>query len=181
MNNKTLKVFCCVALVTALVLICVLFLHYRDLGAQLSQTQVQLTDSRNTWESVAAEKEKQDSLNRTARLLGISNRAVIGEERNTLISWRTELGYDDDIIVTAYENMLKSIGSYKYQYMDKILRSWHAAGVKTAEQALDQKPVAAVKKGGRVKKGEQTSSTDTGRTVDKTWEIMKKAVSEDDE
>ena len=58
MNNKTLKVFCCVALVTALVLICVLFLHYRDLGAQLSQTQVQLTDSRNTWESVAAEKEK---------------------------------------------------------------------------------------------------------------------------
>lgn len=130
---------------------------------------------------IAAEKEKQDSLNRTARLLGISNRAVIGEERNTLISWRTELGYDDDIIVTAYENMIKSIGSYKYQYMDKILRSWHAAGVKTAEQALDQKPVAAVKKGGRLKKGEQTSSTDTGRTVDKTWEIMKKAVSEDDE
>ncbi len=152
---------------------------------QIEKTAISWADSGiDTFEKaeayIAAEKDKQDSLNRTARLLGISNRAVIGEERKTIISWRTELGYDDDIIMTAYENMIKSIGSYKYQYMDKILRSWNAAGVKTVEQALEQKPIAPARKPGRTKKSD-TGSIDTGKTVDKTWEIMKKAVSEDDE
>jgi septal ring factor EnvC (AmiA/AmiB activator) len=57
MNNKTVKLFCCVALLAALALVCVLFLHYRDLGAQLKTTQLLLTESRNTWETIAAEKE----------------------------------------------------------------------------------------------------------------------------
>ena len=57
MNNKTVKLFCCVALLAALALVCVLFLHYRDLGAQLKTTQSLLTESRNTWETIAAEKE----------------------------------------------------------------------------------------------------------------------------
>ena len=57
MNNKTVKLFCCVALLAALALVCVLFLHYWDLGAQLKTTQSLLTESRNTWETIAAEKE----------------------------------------------------------------------------------------------------------------------------
>ena len=57
MNNKTVKLFCCVALLAVLALVCVLFLHYRDLGAQLKTTQSLLTESRNTWETIAAEKE----------------------------------------------------------------------------------------------------------------------------
>ena len=56
-DNRTMKLFCCVALVAALVLICVLFLHYRDLGTQMNITQSLLSQSRNTWESTAAEKE----------------------------------------------------------------------------------------------------------------------------
>ena len=57
MNNKTVKLFCCVALLAALALICVLFLHYRDLGVQLRNTQTLLSESRNSWETTAAEKE----------------------------------------------------------------------------------------------------------------------------
>lgn len=57
MNNKMVKLFCCAALLAALALVCVLFLHYRDLGAQLKTTQSLLSESRNTWETVAAEKE----------------------------------------------------------------------------------------------------------------------------
>lgn len=57
MNNRTIKIFCCVALAAALALISVLFLHYRDLGAQMKTTQSLLSDSRNTWETTAAEKE----------------------------------------------------------------------------------------------------------------------------
>ena len=57
MGNKMMKLFCCIAVVAALVLICVLFLHYRDLGVQLRNTESLLAASRNTWETTAAEKE----------------------------------------------------------------------------------------------------------------------------
>jgi septal ring factor EnvC (AmiA/AmiB activator) len=57
MNNRTIKIFCCVAIAAALALISVLFLHYQDLGAQMKTTQSLLSDSRNTWETTAAEKE----------------------------------------------------------------------------------------------------------------------------
>ena len=57
MKNRSLKLFCCVALFVALTLICVLFLHYHNLGIQLRTIQSQLAESRNTWETTAAKKE----------------------------------------------------------------------------------------------------------------------------
>ena len=57
MNKKTMKFLLCLALLAALSLICVLFFHYRDLGYSFQDTQAQLSASRNTWETTAAEKE----------------------------------------------------------------------------------------------------------------------------
>lgn len=57
MNNKTPKLFCCLAMLAALALICVLFLHYRDLGAQYRNNESLLSASRKAWETTAAEKE----------------------------------------------------------------------------------------------------------------------------
>ena len=56
--NKSLKAFCCVAMLAALVLVSVLFLNYRDLGSRLRETESLLSASRETWENTAAEKEK---------------------------------------------------------------------------------------------------------------------------
>lgn len=130
-------------------------------------------------EFIKKEKEKAESAARTARLLGVANRALGEEEKKVFISWRTELGYGDEMISAAYEAMIKSIGSYKYQYIDKILNSWKAAGINTPEDAAAMKPAA--KKPTKAKKYEPTAAPDAEKTVDKTWEIMKKAVSEDDE
>lgn len=130
-------------------------------------------------EFISAEKEKAESAMKTARLLGVANRALGEEEKKVFIAWRTELGYGDEMISAAYESMIKSIGSYKYQYIDKILHSWKASGINTPEEAAAQKPAA--KKPSRAKKYEPTAAPDAEKTVDKTWEIMKKAVSEDDE
>ncbi|MBQ2720136.1 MAG: DnaD domain protein [Clostridia bacterium] len=130
-------------------------------------------------EFISAEKEKEESAMKTARLLGVANRALGEEEKKVFIAWRTELGYGDEMISAAYESMIKSIGSYKYQYIDKILHSWKASGINTPEEAATQKPTA--KKPSRAKKYEPTAAPDAEKTVDKTWEIMKKAVSEDDE
>ena len=114
---------------------------------------------------------------KTAKLLGISDRALGEEEKKVFVSWRTELGYSDDMILAAYESMIKSIGSYKYQYIDKILRSWKAEGITDPSQASAKKPSPARK--GKTKGYSQTP--DTEKTVDKTWEIMKKAVNGEDE
>ena len=56
--NKSLKAFCCIAMLAALVLVSVLFLNYRDLGSRLRETESLLSASRETWENTAAEKEK---------------------------------------------------------------------------------------------------------------------------
>ena len=128
---------------------------------------------------IAKEKEKAESATKTAKLLGVANRALGEEEKKVFIAWRSELGYGDEMISAAYESMIKSIGSYKYQYIDKILRSWKAAGINTPDEAAAQKPAA--KKTSKPKKYETTAAPDAEKTVDKTWEIMKKAVSEDNE
>lgn len=151
---------------------------------QIEKTAVYWADTGiNTFEAaeafIKAEAKKNEIASKTAKLLGISNRALGEEEKKTFIAWRSELGYGDDIVLSAYESMIKSIGSYKYQYIDKILRSWKASGVSTPEQAAEQKPVA--KRATKAKKYEAQPSPNAEKTVDKTWEIMKKAVSEDDE
>ncbi len=128
---------------------------------------------------LAAEKEKSEAARKTAKLLGLSDRALGEEEKKVFVSWRTELGYSDDMILAAYESMIKSIGSYKYQYIDKILRSWKAEGITDPAQALAKKPATAKK--GRAKQYEAQPSPDAEKTVDKTWEIMKKTVNGEDE
>lgn len=127
---------------------------------------------------IEAEKEKSEDAKKTAKLLGISDRALGEEEKKVFVSWRTELGYSDDMILAAYESMIKSIGSYKYQYIDKILRSWKAEGINDPTEALAKKPDAKKRS---QKKYTAEASADTEKTVDKTWEIMKKAVNGDDE
>ncbi|MBQ6052748.1 MAG: DnaD domain protein [Clostridia bacterium] len=126
---------------------------------------------------LAAEKEKNEAAKKTAKLLGISDRALGEEEKKVFVAWRTELGYADDMILAAYESMIKSIGSYKYQYIDKILRSWKAEGITDPAQTSAKKPSPA-KKG---KPKGYSQSPDAEKTVDKTWEIMKKAVNGEDE
>ena len=125
----------------------------------------------------AAVKEKNEAAKKTAKLLGITDRALGEEEKKVFVAWRTELGYSDDMILAAYESMIKSIGSYKYQYIDKILRSWKAEGITDPSQASAKKPSPSRK--GKTKGYAQ--SPDTEKTVDKTWEIMKKAVNGEDE
>ena len=55
--NKWLKYFLLAAIAAALTLICVCTADYLSLGRQLRDYETRLADSRNTWETIAAEKE----------------------------------------------------------------------------------------------------------------------------
>lgn len=50
--------------------------------------------------------------------------------------WADEFGFDSDLIYLAYEEMTNHCRSLSFPYMHKVLGNWHAAGIKTAGQAL---------------------------------------------
>ena len=54
---KTMKAIVCLVMAAALALMTVLFLHYRSLGKELCEVERQLTESRETWEKIASDKE----------------------------------------------------------------------------------------------------------------------------
>lgn len=56
--NKHLTIFLCFVMVSAIVLIAVCSAEYFSMGRQVQFYQDQLTESRNTWEKIALDKEK---------------------------------------------------------------------------------------------------------------------------
>lgn len=61
----------------------------------------------------------------------ITNRNPTEKQRRFLTVWVKEFGYDENIIFYAYEESIDHTGKMSMPYMDKIIRNWHAAGVKT--------------------------------------------------
>ena len=53
--------------------------------------------------------------------------------------WSGELGFGIDMVYAAYEEMAERTGKLSFSYMNKVLEGWHAAGVKTPEQATAAK------------------------------------------
>lgn len=55
--NKHLKLFLYAAMLSAILMMGVCAANYIDLGTQLRSTDARLSESRNSWQSIAAEKE----------------------------------------------------------------------------------------------------------------------------
>ena len=55
--SKQMKAILCLVMAAALAMMTVLFLSYRSLGKDLRTVEQQLTESRETWEKIASEKE----------------------------------------------------------------------------------------------------------------------------
>ena len=55
--NKSTRLLLYIIMLAAMALICVCFLHYISLNRQYLDFDRQLSESRETWESIAAEKE----------------------------------------------------------------------------------------------------------------------------
>ncbi len=75
------------------------------------------------------------------RLLQIRGRALTPAEDRYAQSW-LEMNLPDEIISMAYERTCINTGGLNWPYMNKILTSWHKAGLNTAEQVRsgDRKP-----------------------------------------
>jgi len=80
------------------------------------------------------------------RLLQIRGRSLTPAEDRYAHSW-LEMGFADEVITLAYEKTCLNTGGLNWNYMNKILTSWHSAGYKTVEQIRDNDRKPTVPKG----------------------------------
>ncbi len=68
-----------------------------------------------------------------AQMAGITNPRPTQTQTKYLTAWSKELGFDIEMIFLAYDQMANNCNKFSMAYMDKVLRSWSANGVKNPE------------------------------------------------
>ena len=82
-------------------------------------------------------------------------------ERNLIEKWYNDYGFSAEIIGEACSIVKLSTGGISYSYADKILNSWHEAGIRTVDQAKDYE--VRRKEGGGAENGQNGRRTGAPR------------------
>ena len=69
-------------------------------------------------------------LNELKAALGITGRQPTATETKYMLSW-LEMGFDTECLSIAYDRTVTNTGSLKWNYMNKIVTSWHEKGLHT--------------------------------------------------
>ena len=80
-------------------------------------------------------------------MLQLDNRKLTADEERYLTTW-VSMGFPDESINLAYERTCNQIGSFKWAYMNSILKSWHEKNLHTPQEIAlgDGAPPAASKR-----------------------------------
>lgn len=122
----------------------VMLLHYAQ---EVGKTSTAYIDSaaRDWAESgvfslEAAEQKLQDlgerrlAWNKVAAAAGLPKRAPSKREEEAALRWVREWGIPQELLAAAYERCVDNTGKFSAAYMDRVLESWHAAGVRNTEE-----------------------------------------------
>lgn len=114
-----------------------------------------------------AEQAREDDTRYRAAIFAVMNAfgkdcSYPGQAERTLIEkWYNDYGFSAEIIGEACSIVKLSTGGISYSYADKILNSWHEAGIRTVEQAKDYE--ARRKEGGGAGNGQNGRRTGAPR------------------
>ena len=89
-------------------------------------------------EQIAALKENLALWNELRRLAGLHAPRPTAAQGEHLRRWRA-MGYGMDMVFAAYEEMAEHTGKLSFSYMNKVLETWHGAGIKTPAEAAAAK------------------------------------------
>lgn len=78
---------------------------------------------------------RRDEAKEILKILQIRDRLPSATERRYIDGW-VELGIAPELVEMAYDKTLVQTGRLAWKYLDAILKSWHAAGYKTARDVL---------------------------------------------
>lgn len=73
---------------------------------------------------------QRQAIPRMMRLLGLGERKASASEEKYLCAW-IDMGFEDAVIELAYDKTMLKCKELKWPYMNKILSSWHAKGLRT--------------------------------------------------
>ena len=76
---------------------------------------------------------RQSQLGKLMQILQIRGRSLTPGEERYAQKW-LDMGFAGEVIALAYERTCLNIGGLNWAYMNKILLSWHEAGLHTLEQ-----------------------------------------------
>ena len=89
-------------------------------------------------EQIAALKGDLALWNELRRLAGLHAPRPTAAQGEHLRRWRA-MGFRLDMVFAAYEEMAEHTGKLSFSYMNKVLETWHAAGIKTPAEAAAAK------------------------------------------
>lgn len=69
----------------------------------------------------------------------ITNKNPTQKQKRFLTAWIKEYGFNTDMIYFAYEEAIDNTGKISFEYMDKVLQSWHKNSVKTPQDIQREK------------------------------------------
>lgn len=103
--------------------------YLAKLGQKWSELEI---DTIEEAERYITEQTGTDALWREFRdLSGVKNANPTAKQRRFFNIWRSEYGFDAEMIYSAYEISIERTEKMSLAYMDKILKSWHDSGVRT--------------------------------------------------
>ncbi len=81
-----------------------------------------------------------EGLERVRRAMGLTDRALSASERRYIEEW-LGLGFSPEAIEMAYDRTVTNTGALKWKYMNSIIQSWNAKGLRTIAEIeqLDRK------------------------------------------
>ena len=79
-------------------------------------------------EYIRRQRERGSKVGRVQSALGLQGRPLTLPERKHIDAW-LDMGFAEDAIALAYERTVYNTGSFKWPYINAILKRWHAAGL----------------------------------------------------
>lgn len=71
--------------------------------------------------------------NELKSMIGLDTPKPTARQSEYISKWTHDYGYTTDMIYFAYERMTEKTGKISFAYMDKMISSWYASGLKTPE------------------------------------------------
>lgn len=99
-------------------------------------------------------------------IMGLDKRTATPSEMKYLTKWMDEWKFSMDIIKLAYYECADNTHKVVFRYINKVLESWHNAGVKTVEDVEQLKKLQEEKKSKSVKSKEKNTKKETSFDLD---------------
>lgn len=124
-------------------------------------------------EYVADRKNRRSAAESIKSALGIRGRELTATERKYVYAWM-DMGFDAETLSVAYDRTVTNTGSLKWNYMNKIVSSWHQKGIHSVKD-IEEKDRRTPRTVATEKSSDAALSNDELNRLRSIYDIVKKS------